>query len=49
MKLTVTKIKKILEKDYGWDIEKIHPQEKLNDLIKDTLKVIQDETKRLKK
>lgn len=43
MKITVTKVKKILEKDYGWENLDI-PDQKwfVNELIKDTIKVIDE-------
>lgn len=43
MKITVTKVKKILQKDYGWENLDIPDHEWfVKELIKDTIKVIDE-------
>lgn len=49
MNLTVAKIKKILEQDYGWNISlSVEDYEKLliDELIKDVAKIVEDELTR---
>jgi hypothetical protein len=44
MNITLAKVKRILEKDYGWGNMNIESQKYLIDeLIKDTLKIIDNE------
>lgn len=46
MKITVTNIKKILEKEYGWfHLDSETYQWLIDELIKDTLKIIDDKNK----
>ena len=46
MKITVTNIKKILEKEYGWfHLNSESYQWLVDELIKDTLKIIDDKLK----
>ena len=46
MKITVTNIKKILEKEYGWDDRTLMHYEWIVDtILKDTLKIIDDKLK----
>ena len=49
MRITVTKVKKILKKDYGWGNLDVPEQEWfVKELIKDTIKVIDEILKQQK-
>jgi hypothetical protein len=46
MNITVTKVKKILEKDYGWsNLNAMELNWIVDELIRDTLKVVDDKLK----
>lgn len=49
MKITAKKVKKSLEKDYGWDNLNKEPHKFLvNEIIEDVISIIDNELKRLK-
>lgn len=49
MKITASKVKRVLEKDYGWgNLDKEPHKFMVNELIRDVISVIDSELKRLK-